>query len=141
MVARGGNLGRVRGPAWQPLLVRHLNAMLQGSMRAYADYAEQAYKLMEKLADTEFDPADKLATNALIQGRLKNSSERGSLVLRLTAVAASRFNAVVSELKSAVRLIQRTAVEQLLQPSCYIRLCIWFPVSHICVMSAGAIPH
>ena len=63
---------------------------------------------MEKLADTEFDAADQLATNALIQG-LKSSGERGSLILMLMTVAAPGFNKVVRELKSAVRLIERTA--------------------------------
>ena len=91
--------------------MRQLNAGRQGSSEAYGDYAERVYELMEKLADTEFDAADQLATNALIQG-LKSSGERGSLVLMLTTVAASGFNEVVRELKSAVRLIERTAVEE-----------------------------
>ena len=81
-----------------------------GSSEAYGDYAERVYELMEKLADTEFDAADQLATIALIQG-LKSSGERGSLVLMLTTVAASGFNEDVRELKSAVRVIKRTAVE------------------------------
>ena len=92
----------------QSLLVRQLNGVRQGSSEAYGDYAEWVYELLEKLVNT--DAADKLETNALIQG-WKNSGWRGSLVLMLATVAASGFNAVVKELNSAVRLIERTAVE------------------------------
>jgi len=95
----------------QPLLVRQLNAVRQGSSEAYGDYAERVYELMEKLIDTEFDAADQLATNALIQG-LKTSGERGSLVLMLTTVAATGFYEVVRELKSAVRLIERSSADE-----------------------------
>ena len=81
-----------------------------GSSEAYGDYAERVYEFMEKLAETDFNDADQLATNIRIQG-LKISGASGSLVLMLTAVAASGFNEDVRELKSAVRLIERTVVE------------------------------
>eukprot|EP00892_Ulva_mutabilis_P000512 jgi/Ulvmu1/10461/UM063_0017.1 len=95
----------------QPLLVRQLNAVRQKSSESYGDYAERVYELMEKLLDTDFEAADQLATNALIQG-LKSSAERGSLVLMLTTVAAGGFQEVVRELKSAVRLIERTGADE-----------------------------
>eukprot|EP00892_Ulva_mutabilis_P006539 jgi/Ulvmu1/4257/UM193_0005.1 len=59
---------------------------------------------MEELLDTDFEAADQLATNALIQG-LKSSTERGSLVLMLTTVAAGAFQEVVRELKSACTMM------------------------------------
>eukprot|EP00892_Ulva_mutabilis_P000456 jgi/Ulvmu1/10410/UM062_0005.1 len=95
----------------QPLLVRQLNAMRQKLSESYGDYAERVYELMEKLLDTDFEAADQLATNALIQG-FKSSAESGSLVLMLTTVAAGGFQEVVRELKSAVRLIERTGADE-----------------------------
>eukprot|EP00892_Ulva_mutabilis_P005787 jgi/Ulvmu1/3580/UM168_0012.1 len=86
----------------QPLLVRQLNAVRQKSSESYGDYAERVYELMEKLLDTDFEAADQLATNALIQG-LKSSAERGSLVLMLTTVAAGGFQEVVRELSAPDR--------------------------------------
>ena len=44
----------------QPLLVRQLNAVRQGSSEAYGDYAERVYEFMEKLAETDIDDADQL---------------------------------------------------------------------------------
>ena len=90
-------------------LLARLNAVRQGSSESYGDNGERLYELMEKLADSECDAADQLATNALIQ-RLRSSSERGSLVLMLASVAAAGLKAAVRELKSAVLLIERTAV-------------------------------
>eukprot|EP00892_Ulva_mutabilis_P004045 jgi/Ulvmu1/2011/UM120_0003.1 len=86
----------------QPLLVRQLNAVRQKSSESYGDNAERVYELMEKLLDTDFEAADQLATNALIQG-LKSSAERGSLVLMLTTVAAGGFQEVVRELSTPDR--------------------------------------
>ena len=85
--------------------------MRQGPTESYGDYGERVYELMEKLADTESDAADQLATNAPFQV-LRISSERGSLVLMLTSVAVSGLNDAISELNSAVRLMERTTVEK-----------------------------
>ena len=85
--------------------------MWHWSLAAYGEDVERVHELTEKLANTEFDAAKQLATNALIQG-LKNSCKRGSLVLMLTIVTASGLDDVIRELKSAVRLKERTAVEE-----------------------------
>ena len=81
--------------------------MWHWSLEAYGEDVERVHELTEKLPNT----AKQLATTALIQG-LKSSCKRGSLVLMLTIVTASGLDDVIRELKSAVRLKERTAVEE-----------------------------
>lgn len=89
----------------QPLLVSELNDVRQGASESYTAYAERVFELLEKLEDTDFEAADQLAANALVRG-LKKSQEQGSLILTLTSHVSAGFHRVMSELKSAVRLIE-----------------------------------
>ena len=89
----------------QPLLVNQLNAMRQMAGESYTRFAERVLEVLEKLEDTSFEAADELAANALVRG-LRESSEKGSLVLLLTPHVETGFNRVMTELKSATRLLE-----------------------------------
>ena len=88
-----------------PILIHELGEARQGSSETYADYIDRVDGIRVKLQDTGFESGEQLAVNALIKG-LKESSARGSLVVRLTELAVAGFTAVVSSLKSSVRLLE-----------------------------------